>query len=88
MHEQSGYRVIAARGDAKGLALSFSRQFKSALRERIPDVAQIVVPDPETVHGKRDLLNVRHPQLYEHGLKGFHRVYDRLGWRVYRKNNV
>ncbi len=85
LYERSAYRVITARGDAKGLELSFSYAFKTAMRERSPSVSQIAVPDPGTIRGKRDKLNVRYPHLYEHGMKGFVRVYDGGGWRVYRQ---
>jgi len=85
IYERSAYKVIAARGDAKGLMLSFSREFKIAMRERIPAAAMIAVPDPISIRGKRDKINIRHPQLYDHGMKGFVRAYDALGWRVYRR---
>jgi len=87
IYERSAYKAIAARGDAKGLMLSFSREFKMAMRERIPTVALIAVPEPDSIRGKRDKINFRHPNLYEHGLKGFELVYDSLGWRVYRQKH-
>lgn len=86
--ERSAFRVIAARGDAKHLDLPFSNNFKSHVRERIPDVAQIAVPDPDTLRGRRDVLNIHYPNLYKHGFPGFRMVYDHLGWRVYRKDHV
>ena len=88
LYDRDAFRVIAARGDAKDLQLSFSRDFKMHVRERIPNVAQIAVPDPGTIRGRRDRLNIRYPHLYEHGMKGFRLVYDHLGWRVYRQNHV
>ncbi|MBL4774503.1 MAG: hypothetical protein JKY87_00385 [Mariprofundus sp.] len=88
LYERSAYRVIIARGDAEGLVLSFSQRFKSTIRERIPSVDQIVVPDPGTLKGRLDVVNIRHPNIYSHGLAGFHLVYDHLGWRVYRRKHV
>lgn len=88
MYERSAYRVIAARGDAEGLVLSFSQDFKSVMRERNPNVRQIAVPQPDTVSGRRDWVNIRYPNLYDHGMTGFRLVYDQLGWRVYRKVNA
>ena len=88
IYERSAYKVIAARGDAKELMLSFSLEFKMAMRERIPSAMLIAVPEPHSIRGKRDKINIRFPNLYEHGLKGFKLVYDRLGWRVYRKKHV
>ncbi|EAU54619.1 hypothetical protein [Mariprofundus ferrooxydans] len=88
LYDRDAYEVIAARGDAKGLVLSFSNEYKSNIRERIPNVAQIAVPDPTTVRGRRDKLNIRYPNLYDFGMKGFSIVYDHLGWRVYRKKHV
>jgi len=88
MYERSAYRAIAARGDAEGLLLSYSHGFKAAMRERVPSVAQIVVLDPNTYLGKRDIINIQHPNLYAHGLKGFKLVYDQLGWRIYRRKDA
>jgi len=88
IYERSAYKVIAARGDAKGLMLSFSREFKIAMRERSPSVFQLAVPAPGSIRGKRDKINFRYPNLYDHGMKGFVRVYDSLGWRVYRQKHV
>ncbi|WP_236075329.1 hypothetical protein [Mariprofundus sp. EBB-1] len=85
IYERTAYRAIVARGDAEGLLLSYSHGFKSAMRQRIPDVEQIVVSDPDTLAGKRDRVNIRHPHLYSHGMSGYKLVYDKLGWRVYRK---
>ncbi|MFQ5518783.1 MAG: hypothetical protein ACE5E3_02150, partial [Mariprofundus sp.] len=74
IYERGAYKVIAARGDAKNLILSFSPDYKIAMRERIPSVEQVAVPEPDTIRGKRDKLNVRHPHLYDHGMKGFRKV--------------
>ncbi|RMG29900.1 MAG: hypothetical protein D6721_04895 [Gammaproteobacteria bacterium] len=83
--ERSAYHVIAARGDARGLVLSFDERFKLALRRRLPDLRQIAVPDPHSPAGHRDGILARFPHLYDRGLPGYVRVYDRLGWRVYRR---
>jgi len=88
IYERSAYKAIAARGDAKEFMLSFSSEFKTAMRERFPAATLIAVPDPITIRGKRDKINIRHPLLYDHGMKGFERVYDALGWRVYRRIHV
>ncbi len=88
VYERSAYRAIVARGDAKGLLLSHSNDFKVAMRERIPEVEQIVVPEPHTLRGTRDWINLRHPHLYDYGLKGFRLVYDHEDWRVYRKRGL
>ena len=88
IYERSAYKVIVARGDAKGLLLSFSPEFKMRMRERIPSVNLIAVPDPETIRGRMDKINLRHPLLYDHGVKGFERIYDALGWRVYRRTHA
>jgi len=88
IYDRGAYEVIAARGDAKGLMLSFSNEYKSNIRERIPDVEQIAVPDPSTARGRRDRLNIQFPNLYDFGMKGYSIVYDHLGWRVYRKKHV
>jgi len=88
IYERSAYKVIVARGDAKGLMLSFSKGFKVGLRKRIPDAVLIAVPDPGSKRGKKDKINIRYPTLYNHGMKGFKRVYDAMGWRVFQKNTL
>jgi len=88
IYERSAYKVIAARGDAKGLMLSFSPEYKTVMRERIPSVAQIAVPAPGSIRGRRDKINIKYPDIFDHGLKGFEQVYDALGWRVFRQKHV
>ena len=84
---KSGYRAIVARGDAKGLLLPFTHQYRLAIRSDQPNVPQIAVPDPDTKQGQRDKINSRFPQLYEYGMSGYKRVYDEDGWRVYQRIN-
>lgn len=84
---RSGYRAIVARGDAKGLLLPTSHMYRLAMRSERPMVEQIAVPDPVTTQGKRDEINVRFPSLYESGLTDYKLVYNRDGWRVYRRIN-
>ncbi len=84
---QSGYRAIISRGDAEGLILPFTHEYRLAMRTERPKVAQIAVPDPDTFEGKRDKINIRFPHLYESGLPGYERVYDENGWRIYRHTN-
>jgi hypothetical protein len=83
---RSGYAVITARGDARGLLLPFADAFKIALRKQVPGVEQVVLPDPQSDLGRIDMINTQHPNAYEQGLPGYRRVYDRAGWRVYRRN--
>lgn len=81
---RSGYHVVIERGDARGLLLPFTPEFRLALRSDRPAVAQIAVPDPDSPAGQRDAINARFPQLFESGMPGYQRVYDEDGWRVYR----
>lgn len=83
---KSGYRVVAARGDAVGLLLPFTPEYRLAMRSERPTVPQIAVPDPDSATGRRDAINARFPALYASGLPGYQRVYDENGWRVYRRS--
>jgi len=84
---QSGYKAIVARGDAYGLLLPFSNEYRLAIRSDRPNVPQIAVPEPDTTQGRRDKINARFPHLYESGMPGYKRVYDEYGWRIYRRIN-
>ncbi|HEY0634587.1 MAG TPA: hypothetical protein VGE00_04315 [Gammaproteobacteria bacterium] len=82
---RSAHHVVIARGDAVGLLLPFTPEYRLAMRSDRPSVAQIAVPDPDTLQRRHDTLNERYPQLYEAGMVGYQRVYDEGGWRVYRR---
>ena len=83
--ENSAYKVLVARGDAKGLYLSYTDRFKLALGRAIPDIDQIVVADPTSPAGKLDHISIHYPNLYAHGMPGFRLVYSGVTWRVYRR---
>ncbi|GAV19555.1 hypothetical protein MMIC_P0502 [Mariprofundus micogutta] len=83
--ERSGYKALVARGDAVGLNLSYTSKFKLALNHAFPGVEQIVVPDPESVIGRKDKISSRYPLMYAEGMKGYRLVYSDKIWRVYRK---
>lgn len=87
MDLRSGFRAIAARGDAKNLILPFTHAYRLTMRSDQPSVEQIVVPSPDSVTGRHDEINLRYPHLYESGLPGYKRVYDENGWRVYQRQN-
>jgi membrane protein XagC len=81
--ENTAYAVIAARGEAKGLYLTFSDVFKKAVNSGAPDAAWIAVPSPLRDRERRDQIAHNFPKLYEDGLPGYVLVYDRAEWRVY-----
>ncbi len=85
MDENSTYKALVARGDAKGVVLSFSSKFKLALNHRSPGVAMVVVPDPESDIGRKDKISQRYLYLYKEGMKGYQLAYSDHIWRVYRK---
>lgn len=83
MDEYTGYAVIAGRGSAKGLYLTFSDRFKQALGRGYPTAEWIAVPSPERDPNQRDQIRHHFPKLYADGIAGYTLVYDRGGWRVY-----
>lgn len=83
----SGFRAVAARGDAAGLLTPFTHEYQLAMRSDRPSVAQIAVPNPDGEPGRHDQINMRFPQLYESGMQGYERVYDQDDWRVYRRRS-
>jgi hypothetical protein len=82
---QSGYKVVAARGDALDLITPYSDRYKLLIQRVLPEVGQIALPDPDSHAGRIDELNRYFPELYDFGIPGYHLVYDADGWRVYRK---
>lgn len=88
MDENGGFRVIVARGDAKSLMLSFSDEFKMALKRQVPNVEQIAIPDPAGVNATGDRIDREYPLLYSRGMENFALVYDGGGWRVYRRKEM
>jgi membrane protein XagC len=85
LDERSGVYVIVAHGSARGLILSGSDAFKLDMRRSLPQAPLIAVPEPRSLRGRQDALNLRFPGLYGDGLPGYRRVYDQGGWRVYER---
>jgi len=81
--EHTGYAVIAGRGSAKGLVLTFSDRFKRGISRGRPATEWIAVPSPQRDPNQRDQIAHNFPKLYADGLQGYTLVYDRGGWRVY-----
>jgi hypothetical protein len=82
---RSGYKVVAARGDAFDLITPYSDRYKLLIQGALPEVGQIAVPDPDSEAGRIDGLNRLFPELYDFGMPGYQLAYDAGGWRVYRK---
>lgn len=83
MDENTGYAVIAARGRADGLYLTFSDRFKQSVNRGVPLAPWMAVPSVQRDPERRDQVARAFPQLYEAGLEGYRLVYDRPDWRVY-----
>jgi hypothetical protein len=83
LDEYTGYAVIAGRGSATGLYLTFSDRFKEGLSRGRPTTQWVAVPSPERDPNRRDQIAHNFPKLYADGVPGYTLVYDRGGWRVY-----
>jgi hypothetical protein len=81
--ENTAYAVIAARGGAKGLVLTFSDRFKEGVNSGKPATNWIAMPSPQRDPYLVDLVNRYFPKAYTVGLPGYTLIYDRGGWRVY-----
>lgn len=88
LDEFTGYAVIAARGGAKGLYLSFSDQFKRGVGIGRPVTEWVAVPSPLKNPHQRDQIAHNFPKLYADGEPGYTLVYDRGGWRVYAREDA
>jgi membrane protein XagC len=83
--DRAGFRVIVARGDAKGLILPHQREFKGALRQRDWAAEQVVVVRPSDELAPLDAITRFAPSLYWNGMPGYRLVFDANPWRVYRR---
>jgi hypothetical protein len=81
----SGYKVVAARGDALDLITPYSDRYKLLIQGAMPEIGQVALPDPDSYAGRMDELNRLFPGFYDFGMPGYHLAYDAGGWRVYRK---
>jgi len=80
--------IIAARGDTKGLLLSYMPEFKLALQQADPGVAQILVINPAHWGASADRITQHYPDLYRKGLPGYSLVFQSGDWKVYRQRGV
>jgi hypothetical protein len=81
--ENTAYAMIAARGGAEGLVLTFSDRFKEGVNGGRPITNWVAVPSPTRDPRRVDLVARYFPKAYTHGLPGYTLIYDRGGWRVY-----
>lgn len=81
--ENTAYAMIAARGGAQGLVLTFSDRFKESVNGGRPVTNWVAVPSPQRDPRRLDLITRYYPKAYSHGLPGYTLIYDRGGWRVY-----
>ncbi len=88
LDERAGYRIIAARGDTKGLLLSYMPEFKLALQQADPGVAQILVSNPAQRRAYLDGITQQYPDLFADGMPGYHLAYPGDDWRVYRQDGL
>ena len=86
LDENSAYAVIAARGSARQLDLTFTDTFKISVNSGRPRSDFIAVPDPATPRGRDDQINRRFPGIFAEGLPGYRLVYDHQQWRVYGRD--
>lgn len=83
--DRAAYRIIAARGSTKDFVLSFTPEFKLALKRPFPVIEQIVVMNPAHQRAYLDRITQRYPDLYQHGMTGYKLVFQSGPWNVYRK---
>jgi hypothetical protein len=81
--ENTAYAIIAARGGAEGLVLTFSDKFKEGVNGGRPITNWFAVPSPARDPRRLDLIARYFPKAYTHGLPGYTLIYDKGGWRVY-----
>lgn len=87
LDDRLGLPVIAALGRADTLVVPPDPAFFEQILGRRPTVAQIAVPDPDRPGAAEDRLLRAFPDLWLRGPPGgsWRLVYDRSGWRVWRR---
>ena len=86
--DQTGYAVIAARGNGRNLILPFSDSYKMAMATPSRMPAQIVVAKPGSQQAMEDASNLHFPGLWAHGRPGYQLAYERGAWRVWQKEDL
>jgi membrane protein XagC len=77
--------VVLGRHRARGLLGPLDEAFALTLlfgRIQSPFVA---VPDPESITGMNDRLNIAFPGLYREGAPGYHLIYQNNTWRLFAR---
>jgi hypothetical protein len=77
--------VVLGRHRARGLMGPLDEGFALTLllgRIQAPFVA---VPDPQSVTGMNDQLNIAFPGLYREGVPGYHLIYQNNTWRLFAR---
>ena len=77
--------VVLGRHRARGLVGPLDEAFALTLllgRIQAPFVA---VPDPQSITGMNDQLNIAFPGLYREGVPGYHLIYQNNTWRLFAR---
>lgn len=82
--ETAGAPVIAAKGDAFNLVLSFDPRFTDAIATHRLSIEGVAMRDPGLDPQHLDRLQQAFPSFYASGAPGYRLVYDWGGWRLWR----
>ena len=77
--------VLAGRASTRGLVLPLSASFELTRMAKRSTARYLAVRNADAFRRENDAVHAIFPDLYQKGMPGYVRVYDRLGWRVYER---
>ncbi len=82
--DANGYPIVVFYGYAKNIILPYQYEFSSVVERPEVYADFIVVYNPRTFEGERDVLNLRHKDLFFQGGDGLEFVSSYGNWRIFR----
>jgi hypothetical protein len=79
------YEAIVMQPEGNRFVFPFEYEYGMALRMPRKLPGQVVVPDPSRPGAFSDPMTRWYPGFYEQGSRGDEIIYDRNGWRIWRK---
>jgi len=77
--------VVLGRHRARGLVGPLDEAFALTLLLGRIEAPFVAVPDPQSVTGMNDQLNIAFPGLYREGVPGYHLIYQNNTWRLFAR---
>ncbi len=80
----NGYPIVVFYGEPKNFILPYQYEFYTVVQTPEVYADYILVYNPETFEGARDVLNITHKNLFYGGRRGLVLIYSSNKWRIFR----